>query len=327
VLAGRVAEGSRLDLVLVAGQRSASSAAVGVLGARDADIGHASGAVRGADAAANVVEAFMALGVPEGAPLLAVATLVNLTGTTTVGIRLVAVGTVITEATVVRAVLPADGTDTGEAILTVGVAEGAILLLVIRAGGERLASSAAIGLLPAGVGHISVVVVVMEVVNGGAIVVLLGVSERLLGVVGEVRHVLLILVVRVVSLVSERIVVHSMETTVMVGAVIEVFGVVVGVVMSVLHLVMGIVVIGVVVHSDVLRLVMMVVQREVVMDIVMGLVLHKVVRVLVVVGIHALNVVIVVMKLVAHLVLMLDVVSVAINLNRLKDRDAVVWVL
>jgi len=134
VLAGRVAESSTLDLVFVAGKRSASIAAVGVLGARDANIGHASGAVRRADAAANVVEAFVALGEPEGAPLLAVATLVNLAGTTTVGIRLVAVGTVITEAAVVRAVLPADGTDTGEAILTVGVAKGTILLLIISTG-------------------------------------------------------------------------------------------------------------------------------------------------------------------------------------------------
>jgi len=129
----------------------------------------------------------MALGVPEGSPLL-VATLVNLTGTTTVGIRLVAVGTVITEAAVVRAVLPADGTDTGEAILTVGVAKGTILLLIVRAGGERLTSSAAIGLLPAGVRHIGVMVVVMEVVDGGTIVVLFSVSERLLRVVSEVRQ-------------------------------------------------------------------------------------------------------------------------------------------
>ena len=62
----------------------------------------------------------------------------------------------------------------------------------------------------------------MVVVDGCTVVVLLGVSERLLGLVGEVRHVLLILVVRVVALVSERIVVMTMETAVVVGAVIEV---------------------------------------------------------------------------------------------------------
>lgn len=62
----------------------------------------------------------------------------------------------------------------------------------------------------------------MVVVDGCTVVVLLGVSERLLGLVGEVRHVLLILVVRVVALVSKRIVVMTMETAVVVGAVIEV---------------------------------------------------------------------------------------------------------
>ena len=65
-------------------------------------------------------------------------------------------------------------------------------------------------------------VIVMVVVDGCTVVVLLGVSERLLGLVGEVRHVLLILVVRVVALVSKRIVVMTMETAVVVGAVIEV---------------------------------------------------------------------------------------------------------
>ena len=222
VLARRVAQGAALDLILVAGKGSASSAAVRVLGARDANIGHALGAVRRADAAANVVEALVALGVPERAPLLAVAALVHLAGTATISIRLVAVGTVIAEATVVRAVLPADGADSGEAILTVGVAKGAILLLIVSARGEGLSSSAAVGFLPAGVGHIGVVVVVMVVVDGCTVVVLLGVSERLLGLVGEVRHVLLILVVRVVALMSERVVVVTVETAVVVGAIIEV---------------------------------------------------------------------------------------------------------
>ena len=50
--------------------------------------------------------------VPESTPLLAVATLVDLTGTATVGIRLVTVGAIITESGIVRAVLPADGADT-----------------------------------------------------------------------------------------------------------------------------------------------------------------------------------------------------------------------
>lgn len=111
MLASRIAQSSTQDLVLVAGELSASSAAVRVLGARDANIGHVLGAVRRAYAAANVMEALVALGVPERTPLLAVATLVHLAGSTTVSIGLVAVGSVIAETTIVRAVLPADGTD------------------------------------------------------------------------------------------------------------------------------------------------------------------------------------------------------------------------
>ena len=45
VLTGRVAEGAALLLVLVAGQGRTLRAAVGGLGAGDADIGHASGAI------------------------------------------------------------------------------------------------------------------------------------------------------------------------------------------------------------------------------------------------------------------------------------------
>ena len=133
VLARRVAQGAALDLILVAGKGSASSAAVRVLGARDANIGHALGAVRRADAAANVVEALVAFGVPERSPLLAVAALVHLAGTATISIRLVAVGTVIAEASVVGTVLPADGSDARVTTLAIWVTEGAILLFVIRA--------------------------------------------------------------------------------------------------------------------------------------------------------------------------------------------------
>ena len=62
----------------------------------------------------------------------------------------------------------------------------------------------------------------MVVVDGCTVVVLLGVSEGLLGLVGKVRHVLLIFVVRVVALMSERVVVVTVETAVVVGAIIEV---------------------------------------------------------------------------------------------------------
>ena len=76
------------------------------------------------------MEVVVALGVPERAPFLAADALVHLTGTTAIGIRFVAVGTVVTEASVVWAVLPADGADTRVAILTVGVAESTVLLTV-----------------------------------------------------------------------------------------------------------------------------------------------------------------------------------------------------
>jgi len=112
VLARRVAKSSTLLLVLVAGQGSARCAAVRALGAGDSDVGHTVGAVRRADAAANIMEVLVARGVPEGAPLFAALALVDLTGTSAVSVRLVAVSTVVTEASVVGAVLPADGADT-----------------------------------------------------------------------------------------------------------------------------------------------------------------------------------------------------------------------
>ncbi len=121
--------------------------------------------------------------------------IVHLSSTSAIGIRFVAVGSIIAESRVVGAVLPADGTDSRESGLAVGVAESAILILVLGAGRERLTSSAAIGFFPAGVRHIGVMVVVMEVVDGGSVVVFLSVSQRLLRVLGEARHMLFIFVV------------------------------------------------------------------------------------------------------------------------------------
>ena len=95
------------------------------------------------------MEAVVALGVPKGAPLLAAAALVNLASTATIGVRLVAVGTIVTELRVVRAVLPADWTDAGEAILALVEAESSILLHARGAVGEWLSSSAAGRFLPA----------------------------------------------------------------------------------------------------------------------------------------------------------------------------------
>ena len=95
------------------------------------------------------MEFIMALGVPEGAPLLAASALVHLASTSAIGIRLVTVGTVVAETTIMGAALPADGTNTDEARLAIRVAQGAILLLVISASRERLSGCAAVGFLPA----------------------------------------------------------------------------------------------------------------------------------------------------------------------------------
>ncbi len=67
----RVAKSSTLYLILVANERSASCAAVGVLGARNSNIGHTLRAIWGADAAADIMEVIQAFGVPKSAPFLA----------------------------------------------------------------------------------------------------------------------------------------------------------------------------------------------------------------------------------------------------------------
>lgn len=135
-------------------------------------------------------------------------------------------------------------------------------------------------------------VVVMIVVDWGAVVVLLSVSQGLLRVVSEVRHVLLVLVVGVVALVSHWIIVVAVETAVMHWAVIEVLTVVVGVVVAVLHLVMSVVQISVVVLSNVLWLVMVSIDGQVVVHIV-----------------------VVALLTVVLLVHMLDVVVAVVNIN------------
>ena len=84
----------------------------------------------------------MALGVPQGAPLLAVRALVHLSGTTTISIGLVAVSSIVAEALVVWAILPADRPNTAIVRLTEWVAKRTILLAVLGASGEGLASSA-----------------------------------------------------------------------------------------------------------------------------------------------------------------------------------------
>lgn len=79
------------------------------------------------------METFVTLLVPKGSPFLAGLELVDLSSASTIGVRLVAVCTVVTEASIVGAVLPADGTNTRVAGLTERIAKSAILILVISA--------------------------------------------------------------------------------------------------------------------------------------------------------------------------------------------------
>jgi hypothetical protein len=96
------------------------------------------------------MEAFVALDVPEVAPLLAAwSALMDLTSASAIGIRLVAVGAIITETCVVWAVLPADWSDTAESILAVIEAESSILFFSGSAVGKRLTRGTASSLLPA----------------------------------------------------------------------------------------------------------------------------------------------------------------------------------
>ena len=81
------------------------------------------------------------------------------------------------------------------------------------------------------------VIIVVIVVNWCAIVVLFSMSEGFLRVLGEVRHMLLVLVVRVTALVSHWVLIATMQTAMMVRAVIEVMlFIVVSIVVSVLHM-------------------------------------------------------------------------------------------
>ena len=141
------------------------------------------------------MEIIVAFWIPKRSPFLASSAFVDLASTSAISIRLVAVVTIITEALISWAVLPADGTETGVSIFTVRVAQSTNLLFIILAGGERLASCAAVSFLPARVRNISVMVVGMVVMNRCAIVVLLGVGERISNIVrGEVGHMMGVLV-------------------------------------------------------------------------------------------------------------------------------------
>ena len=141
------------------------------------------------------MEIIVAFWIPKGSPFLASSAFMDLASTSAISIRLVAIIAIITEALISWAVLPADGTETGVSIFTVRVAQSTNLLFIILAGGERLASCAAVSFLPARVRNISVMVVGMVVMNRCAVVVLFGVGERISNIVrGEVGHMMGVLV-------------------------------------------------------------------------------------------------------------------------------------
>ena len=111
---------------------------------------------------------------------------------------------------------------------------------------------------------------------------------------------------------GQRVVILSVDASVVEWAVVEVLAIVVHVMVSMLHLVVGVMVLRVVVHSDVLRLVgVSQVDWEIVVDVKMGL--------FVMTGIHALNVV-----SIMELVVVSHVLSRAISvMDDLEVRGAV----
>ena len=147
MLTRRVAQASVILLFGRASQWSASRTSVRVFCTRDANIGHAAGTVRRAHTAVDVVEILTTLRVPKVAPLLAIVALGNGASSTTVAIRFVAKGSIVTE--LIGTVLPADWTDTIVAIAAQRVAKLSIFLFVCRAGRDRDANSAPIGQNPA----------------------------------------------------------------------------------------------------------------------------------------------------------------------------------
>ena len=108
------------------------------------------------------------------------------------------------------------------------------------------------------------------------------------------RHVFLVFVVRVVTFSSHRIVVVTMETAMMVRAIVEVLRIIVSIVVTVFHLVMGVMDVRVVVHSDVFRFMkMMHINREIMVDLIMSLEFVLVGPIFVMNSIQAFNVVVV----------------------------------
>ena len=146
-----VAEGAGLNKLAWADEWCGVSdvSVVGALSAGDANVVHAGWAVWRADAAANVVVVLSALWVPEGAPLLALWLLLNVTSTSSVGGWLVAEGSVVEE--FVWAEFPADLTIWLVAVLAWGHAVISDSYLTGWASALVDTNATAISLLPAGI--------------------------------------------------------------------------------------------------------------------------------------------------------------------------------
>jgi hypothetical protein len=132
MLTGRVAEASVVLQFRLADQDGAGATVGPILVARHANVVHAFGAVGRADAAARVVEALVALGVPEAGILLAAIALLGLARAAAVIFGLLAVVGVITP--VGGAILQAAVEFTRVAFIAKGVAERLVILLVRGAG-------------------------------------------------------------------------------------------------------------------------------------------------------------------------------------------------
>ena len=178
------------------------------------------------------MEVIVALRIEEVTPLFAVlSAVVNFTSTSTIGIRLVTVCSVVTEAALLWAVLPADWTNAREASLTFFIAEGTVLLHTIGAIRERFSLGTTSSFLPARVGDVGVMVISLEVVDGSTIVIFLSVSQRLLRVMSELGNVFLVIIWVKMRSSDHWVIVSTMESTMVKRAIIEMLLIIVGVMM------------------------------------------------------------------------------------------------
>lgn len=132
-------------------------------------------------------------------------------------------------------------------------------------------------------------IVMMVVMDWCSVIVLLCVGKGLFRVMSEVRHMLFVLIVAVMSLLSHWVVVATVETSMVHWAIIEVLRIVMSIVMAVLDLVVSVMMICIMMLSNMLWLVMMSIDRQVMV--------HIGVMVLMIVSVHVLNIVIIIMNL------------------------------